>query len=346
MTGEIYLIAFAVASVLTAIILMWFLRTDSILLTGDMPSSRGLHQRVVPRGGGLAILAGVAVVGMLGHLQGIRNVELTLVTVASLIGVGVMGFLDDRFNLGVGLRLFAGLALTTLLVLGSLGDHPILLFGQGYDWPLWVLMLIGALAIFWLMNLFNFMDGADGVAGVQGLVASSVLAIWFASTGQEFLVLVNVALAGACFGFLWFNWSPARVFLGDVGSLALGAWFGVTSLIGVTRYGLPLEAFLILLAVFVFDATLTLVQRLLQGKPVIQAHREHLYQKLILAGWSHRNVSVLVGIMALFAALLATMTVWSPDHGLWFFLVTLVMLLGYAMLAMRAGARIPERTEN
>ena len=346
MTGEIYLIAFAVASVLTAIILMWFLRTDSILLTGDTPSSRGLHQHVVPRGAGLAILAGVAVVGMLGHLQGIRNVELTLVTVASLIGVGVMGFLDDRFNLGVGLRLFAGLALTTLLVLGSLGDHPILLFGQGYDWPLWVLMLIGALGIFWLMNLFNFMDGADGVAGVQGLVASSVLAIWFASSGKEFLVLVNVALAGACFGFLWFNWSPARVFLGDVGSLALGAWFGLMSLIGVTRYGLPLEAFLILLGVFVFDATLTLVQRLLQGKRVIQAHREHLYQKLILAGWSHRGVSILIGIMALVAAFLATMTVWNPDRGLWFFLVTLAMLVGYATLALRASAKIPERTEN
>ena len=345
MTAEIYLIAFPVASVLTASILLWFLRTDSILLTRDIPSSRGLHEHVVPRGGGLAILAGVVIVGMLGHLQGVRNVELTPVTLASLIGVAVMGFLDDRFDLSVGLRLCAGLALTSLLVLGSLGDHFILLFGQEYVWPLGLLVPIGAVGIFWLMNLFNFMDGADGVAGVQGLVASTVLAIWFATYGEEFLALVNVAIAGACFGFLWFNWSPARVFMGDVGSLALGAWFGVMSLIGVTRYGLPLEACLILLGVFVFDATLTLVRRLLKGRRIMQAHREHLYQKLILAGWSHRNVSILMGIMALVAALLATMTVWNPDRGLWFFLVTLVMLLAYAIFAIRASVKIPERVE-
>ena len=311
-----------------------------------MPSSRGLHQRVVPRGGGLAIFAVVTLLAALGYLHGTRDAELTLVTVASLVGVAVMGFLDDRFNLSVSGRFLAGFAFTALLAAGSLADQPVLMFGQEYNLSSGVLVVVGALSIFWLMNLFNFMDGADGVAGVQSLVASAVLAFWFAYEGQEFLALVNSALAGACLGFLWFNWSPARVFMGDVGSLALGAWFGVMSLIGVTRFGLPLEALLTLLGVFVFDATLTLFRRLFKGKRITQAHREHLYQKLILAGFSHAQVSVLVGVMALVAAFLATLTVWRPDRGLWFFVVALVMLLGFAIFVMRTSARIPERVEN
>lgn len=344
MMGENFLIALT-ALALTAAILFWLLRKDSILLTKDIPSSRGLHQHVVPRGGGLAIFVAVAIVAALGHLQGIRNTELTLATLASLTAIAGMGFLDDRFNLSVGVRLLAGLVLTALLAVGTLGDQPVLIFGQEYDLSYEVLVLVGALGIFWLINLFNFMDGADGLAGVQSLVASGVLAFWFATDGQEFFALVNAALAGACLGFLWFNWSPARVFMGDVGSLTLGAWFGVMSLIGVTRLGFPLEAFLILFGVFVFDATLTLIWRLLRGERITQAHRKHLYQKLILAGWSHGNVSILMGIMALVAAFLASLTVWRPDRALWFFVAVLVMLLGYAMFAIRTSARTPEKVE-
>ena len=343
--SESFLIALTAAA-LTAAILFRLLRNDSILLAKDMPSSRGLHQRVVPRGGGLAIFAVVTLLAALGHLHGTRDAEFTLITVASLTGVAAMGFLDDRFNLSVSGRFLTGLVLTALLAAGSLGDQPALIFGQEYNPSFGVLVVFATLGIFWLMNLFNFMDGADGVAGVQSLVASAVLAFWFAYDGHEFLALVNLALAGACLGFLWFNWSPARVFMGDVGSLALGAWFGVMSLIGVTRLGLPLEALLTLLGVFVFDATLTLFRRLFQGKRITQAHREHLYQKLILAGWSHGKVSVLVGVMALVAAFLATLTVWRPDRGLWFFVVALVMLLGFAIFVMRTSARIPERVEN
>ena len=199
---ESFLIALT-AAVLTAAFLFWLLRNDSILLAKDMPSSRGLHQRVVPRGGGLAIFAVVTLLAALGYLNGTRDAELTLVTVASLVGVAVMGFLDDRFNLSVSGRFLAGFAFTALLAAGSLADQPVLMFGQEYNLSSGVLVVVGALSIFWLMNLFNFMDGADGVAGVQSLVASAVLAFWYASEGQEFLALVNSALAGACLGFLW-----------------------------------------------------------------------------------------------------------------------------------------------
>jgi UDP-N-acetylmuramyl pentapeptide phosphotransferase/UDP-N-acetylglucosamine-1-phosphate transferase len=96
----------------------------------------------------------------------------------------------------------------------------------------------------------------------------------------------------------------------------------------------------------VFDATLSLGHRLLKRKRITQAHREHLYQKLILAGWSHGKVAMLIGAMAFVAAVLATLVVWDPEHGLWFFLVTLVMLLGYARLAIRASANTTRRAAN
>ena len=347
MSGGIYLIMLLGSGAITGLVLGWFLRTDSVFLSKDEPSSRGLHDHVVPRGGGLAIFGCVAIAGAIVHLlQGTINVDLDLLVIVSLTGIGVMGFLDDRFSLGVGLRLIAGLTLTTLLAVGSIGDHSLVIFGQTFDWSLGVVFLAGAIGLFWVMNLFNFMDGADGVAGIQSLIASGALAIWFGASGQEFLALLNVGLAGACLGFLWFNWAPARVFMGDVGSLALGAWFGAMSLIGVSQSGLPAEAFVILLGVFVFDATLTLVHRLLKRKRITQAHREHLYQKLILAGWSHGKVAMLIGAMAFVAAVLATLVVWDPEHGLWFFLVTLVMLLGYARLAIRASANTTRRAAN
>ncbi len=347
MSGGIYLIMLLGSGATTGLVLGWFLRTDSVFLSKDEPSSRGLHDHVVPRGGGLAIFGCVAIVGAIVHLlQGTINVDLDLLVIVSLTGIGVMGFLDDRFSLGVGLRLIAGLTLTTLLAVGSIGDHSLVVFGQTFDWSFGVVFLAGAIGLFWVMNLFNFMDGADGVAGIQSLIASGALAIWFAASGQEFLALLNVGLAGACLGFLWFNWAPARVFMGDVGSLALGAWFGAMSLIGVSQSGLPAEAFVILLGVFVFDATLTLGHRLLKRKRITQAHRDHLYQKLILAGWSHGKVAMLIGAMAFVAAVLATLVVWDPEHGLWFFLVTLVMLLGYARLAIRASANTTRRAAN
>ena len=347
MSGGIYLIMLLGSGAITGLVLGWFLRTDSVFLSKDEPSSRGLHDHVVPRGGGLAIFGCVAIAGAIVHLlQGTINVDLDLLVIVSLTGIGVMGFLDDRFSLGVGLRLIAGLTLTTLLAVGSIGDHSLVVFGQTFDWSFGVVFLAGAIGLFWVMNLFNFMDGADGVAGIQSLIASGALAIWFAASGQEFLALLNAGLAGACLGFLWFNWAPARVFMGDVGSLALGAWFGAMSLIGVSEYGLPAEAFVILLGVFVFDATLTLVHRLLKRKRITQAHREHLYQKLILAGWNHGKVAVLIGAMAFVAAVLATLVVWYPQHGLWFFLVALVMLLGYARLTIRVSANTTRRTAN
>ena len=239
-----------------------------------------------------------------------------------------------------------GLGLASVIGLASIGDGECTLFGNSYGWPLELAILPAIVGLVWLMNLFNFMDGADGLAGVQGLVGTLTLAAWFGVSNEVTLALLNIGIAGACLGFLALNWAPARVFLGDVGSLTLGIWFGSMTLIGVTGLGIPIEAFIILLGVFGFDATFTLVRRVCKGARITEAHREHLYQRLILAGWSHQQVALLNAGMALVMAGLATGVFRAPQYGLWFFLVALVMLLGYAGLTIRVSTNTTRRAAN
>ena len=148
--------------------------------------------------------------------------------------------------------------------------------------------------------------------------------------GALHLALLNFSLCGAVCGFLIFNWHPARVFLGDVGSLGIGAWIGAMGVVGANRYGFSLEAFLILIGYPFFDASLTLVRRLVGGSNILVAHREHLYQRLILSGFGHRPVALISGALTLILSLLASYVLVNPDHGLWLLIIATGILTAYA----------------
>jgi len=333
------LFIFGGSCLLTFAFLYLLLRTGSQLLAGDRPTERGLHHQVTPRGGGLAIvLTGVLCGAALKLLYADFNLVLGLPIILAVVAVAAIGFSDDHFGLSIRFRLWIGLGLAGVIGFTSIGDGKWMLLGNSYEWPLELAILPAIVGLSWLMNLFNFMDGADGLAGVQGLVGTATLAAWFGASNEITLALLNIGIAGACLGFLALNWAPARVFLGDVGSLTLGAWFGSMTLIGVTGVGIPLEAFIILLGVFGFDATFTLLRRALKGARITQAHRDHLYQRLILAGWSHQHVALLNAGVALAMAGLASGVFRAPQYGLWFFLVALVILLAYTALVMRLSA--------
>tara|TARA_Y100001960_G_scaffold310772_1_gene370654 strand:+ start:461 stop:1348 length:888 start_codon:yes stop_codon:yes gene_type:complete len=291
------------------------------------------------------VLTGILCGAALKILYAEFSLDLNWSVVLGVIGVAAMGFWDDHFGLSIRLRLWIGLGLACVIGLVSIGHHQWVLFGNNYQWPVELAILPATVGLVWLMNLFNFMDGADGVAGVQGLVATGTLAMWFGISNETSLALINIGVAGACLGFLVLNWAPARVFLGDVGSLTLGLWCGSMALIGATQVGIPLEAFLILVGIFAFDATLTLARRVLKGARITEAHREHLYQRLILSGWSHQKVALLTAGIALVMAVLATLTFRVPQHGLWFFLLALAILLTYMALVTRlssAGSQTEE----
>jgi len=239
----------------------------------DQPNARSSHRLPTPRGGGVAfVLVGSIAVAWLGSLLPLLCLPLALV-----------GFLDDRHNLPAGLRYGVQLATALLFLLIS----PLPAIADGLL-P-WLLLLIAATAI---INFTNFMDGLDGlVAGCMAVVfvvasLNGMPALW--------------PLVGALLGFLLWNWSPAKVFMGDVGSTFLGAVFA-----GVVLQQASFQAALGLLLVgtpLLADACLCVPRRMLAGQLVFQAHRLHLFQRLHQAGWPHARVSSLyIGATAVLA---------------------------------------------
>ncbi|MGC8667534.1 MAG: MraY family glycosyltransferase [Chthonomonadales bacterium] len=257
----------------------------------DIPNERSSHTTATPRGGGIGILAG-AVAGLV--VAGLLGWPLPGPIFLCAVGVvAAVGLLDDWFRgLPVWMRLAAQGAAAGLLV-WRCGPVPALMVPGVVSVPLGpaasaftVLGIVGAI------NLYNFLDGIDGFAGMQGLVAGAALGVAFWGSPVS---AVGWAVAGACLGFLRYNWRPARVFMGDVGSTALGMTFGASPLLLPAAHR-PAALFAVLLALwfFVSDGVFTLVRRLLRGERVWQAHRSHLYQRLVATGLRHDQLVITV----------------------------------------------------
>jgi UDP-N-acetylmuramyl pentapeptide phosphotransferase/UDP-N-acetylglucosamine-1-phosphate transferase len=260
--------SFAVSLALAALLVARFGR-----LVLDRPNERSLHERPVPRTGGLAVLAG----GLTSAAFGAAPLWLLLGLAYSLAAVS---FLDDLRSLPTGARLAAHLAASALLVWNV--TAPI--------GPLATALLILALA--WITNLYNFMDGSDGLAGGMALVGFGVYAAAAAAAGDAPVLVLSLGLACAAAAFLCFNFPPARIFLGDVGSVPLGFFAGGLGIVGWRDDAWPLWFPLLAFAPFIGDATLTLLRRLVRGERVWQAHREHYYQRLVRLGAGHRGTAL------------------------------------------------------
>lgn len=238
----------------------------------DQPNQRSSHSAIVPHGGGI----GMVLAGSLGLLL----LDFTYPLVA-LCSVGFLffflGLIDDIRHLSPVVRISAQ-CISLFLFLWWLGDIPV--FGSLSGWPLLLLVLLAGL---WWVNLFNFMDGIDGIAAAQAICMLGI-ALLLVLPGHP-VVSDNVSAAlvvviAAAAGFLVMNWAPAKIFMGDVGSLWLGfAIFGL-GLLTIEAGWLSCPVWLILGAVFVTDATVTLIKRLLAGERWYEAHRSHVYQQL------------------------------------------------------------------
>ena len=256
----------------------------------DQPNARSSHSQPTPRGGGVAfvlVAAAASPVGWFGAAfsgqPGLAGTQLAMVALPLLaLPLAVVGFLDDRHNLSAGLRYGVQLATALLVILASPLPLP---------WLALPLLLIAATAV---INFTNFMDGLDGLVAGCMSVALAGVALRLAAPWPIW------ALVGALLGFLIWNWSPAKVFMGDVGSTFLGAVFA----------GLVLQApswqealgLLLVATPLLGDACLCVPRRLLAGQQVLQAHRLHLFQRLHQAGWPHARVSSLyIGATAVLA---------------------------------------------
>ena len=291
------------AFALTAWISHRFLSPSSFFHILDHPNPRSLHDSPIPRSGGVAILGGALLGGVAAVPFLPWSAELAGLAAAAL-GVGAVSFADDRLGLPRRYRLAAHLLAGILLILLGLGVDRLDLPGSVtpiaglWVWPLTLFYVA------WMINLYNFMDGMDGLAGGMALIGFGALgAIGWIGDDLEF-AWPNWVIAAAAGGFLVWNWPPARIFMGDVGSSALGFLVAAMSLWGSARGLFPLWVPGLIFSLFIIDATSTLLRRLFRGERIWEAHRSHHYQRIVQAGWGHRKT--LMWSLALMLACAAT----------------------------------------
>jgi Fuc2NAc and GlcNAc transferase len=301
--------AFVVSLALTRILLRYLVSLQIL----DKPNHRSMHAIATPRGGGLAFVLPVILFAV---LIAIWFNEMSLIVLVLCLSVwGLLGFWDDIKTLSPKLRFFLQLLLSLLMVWG-LGAISDISFSSTLTVSLLAPLawLITVLGVVWFVNLYNFMDGMDGLATSQAIVALVTLAAWFYADSQPILAYVCLLCAASCAGFLVFNWSPAKIFMGDIGSLALGAFFAYTILRGVNENEFSVLSFVLLFWVFICDTSVTLIRRIFKGEKVWQAHRQHYYQRLAATGMAHDKVVVLHLLFMIISSLLASISVQYPDR--------------------------------
>ena len=282
----------------------------------DLPNYRSLHSRPTPRGGGIGIVVSVSLaLGLLAfNAPALRPAAFVIGGLA--LAIAALGMADDLRGLPAVPRLFAqiGAAVLFAVVAGPWnriewpGLPPI-----DAGWaavPLTVVVLVG------LTNAYNFMDGIDGIAGSQGIVAGAGWIGLGYAANDPLLAVAGSAIAAASLGFLVYNWSPASIFMGDVGASFLGFLLGALTV--HTAGALPIAGLGALLFVwpFLFDTSFTLVQRTIRGENVLKAHRSHLYQRLVLTGVSHQATALLYTALASAGAVVGNLAVRGGRFGL------------------------------
>lgn len=297
----------AVASALTAMLYRhvalrrtWF----------DHPNARSAHSAPVPTGGGIAIVLALGLgVALQFPLLLQESVLLWILGLSSALSV--VGLLDDRRGLSVRIRLLAQ-------VLLAFAVATLLLPWQGVLLPLAVLLLVGC------ANAFNFMDGIDGIAAIESMFIAAAIILFSDSAPLQWLGALTLA---ACLGFLGLNWAPAKLFMGDCGSLFLGLLLGGLSLYAWQAGEMRWQAIAIVWAVFVADTSATMLHRLLAGENITSAHNGHAYQILARTVGSHSAITLLsLAVNIVFLLPLAWYAQNTPARA------TICVLIAYAPL--------------
>jgi Fuc2NAc and GlcNAc transferase len=338
MTSSVFLVvvaAFAVAVVTTGLMRRYALQRNLI----DVPNRRSSHASPTPRGGGVAIVIAFFAATLLLAYLGLINAG---VLGALLIGGGAMalvGFFDDRWHLRASVRLcvhFAA-ALCVVILIGGVPEGALSRWGLH---GAWIGGLVAVLVLIWIANLFNFMDGIDGIAGSEAVFVSGCGAFLNWSNGGGIgLTAAMLCLAAASLGFLRWNWPPARIFMGDVGSGFLGFILGVLGLAANQGGAIPIEVWGILGGLFLVDATITLLRRVIRGEQWFEAHRLHAYQRLARRWNGHLPVTLSVSVINL-----AWLFPWAwfatrnPSYARYFLVAALVPIIALVIL-IGAGRR-------
>jgi UDP-N-acetylmuramyl pentapeptide phosphotransferase/UDP-N-acetylglucosamine-1-phosphate transferase len=267
----------------------WLARRGSFAL--DYPSHRSLHQSPLPRTGGLGLHAGMLLASM------VIMPQLPLTFLAALLALVAISLAEDVRGISPAWRLIVHVASAAVFA------SAMVLQEKGL-----AVALVATLSIVWMINLYNFMDGSDGLAGGMALFGFFFYGIAALLAHATDFALLNFSIAAAAAAFLIFNFHPARIFMGDVGSVPLGFLAGSLGLLGTLHGYWPWWFPLLVFSPFIIDASTTLARRIVRRERIWEPHRDHYYQRLVQLGWGHRRTAlaeyaamVLCGGLALYA---------------------------------------------
>lgn len=299
----------------------------------DVPNPRSSHTVPIPRGGGLAIvitsLAGLSV--LLAAEMLTPSVFYAFLCAGGL--VALIGFIDDHHHIAARWRLLVHFAAAALVLVWLGGVPPVSAFGVTVH-PGWLGNTVAVICLVWLLNLYNFMDGIDGIAASEAVFVAGTGLLFASLASHTQLQWIAILVIASTLGFLFWNWPPARIFMGDVGSGFLGIVLGIYAWWSVSEDVTSIWVWLIVFGVFLVDATITLVRRFLRGLTWYEAHRSHAYQHAARR-WGHLRVTAGVFLINIFwllpiACLTHIFPFWGP--ALMFMalapLVVLVLWLG------------------
>lgn len=313
MTHYAPLIAAFLTMMITTILL--FSKVGKVIQ--DVPNERSLHDEPVPRIGGVGMMAGILAA------WGLMFMSLAWWVVLPLLMLIAVSLLDDMRGLPVRWRLLVHVVAALILA-----------FGSGIVAQNILLALVVMLGAVWMTNLYNFMDGSDGLAGGMTFFGFTMYALAALMHGDQIQAMLNFSVGAAAIGFLFFNFYPAKVFMGDAGSIPLGFLAAAMGLWGWQQGHWPAWFPLLVFSPFTVDATVTLLKRSVRGAKITEAHREHYYQRLVQIGWGHRNVALLAYVLMFAAGVSAILVMRQSSAVPWLLFLAWGTIYAVLMLAL------------
>ncbi len=285
----------------------------------DRPNERSLHSQPVPRSGGLAIMAGTLAAFVL--------LPAPMVLAAPALALACVSLADDWRGLPIALRFLAHALAAAAFVGLALGTLP------------WWQQLVLVMVVIWMTNLYNFMDGSDGLAGGMTVLGFGFLGLAALLANEVTTALTGFCIAAAALAFLLYNFHPARIFMGDTGSIPLGFMAVALGLLGWHRGLWPLWYPAAVFSPFIVDASATLARRILRGERFWEAHRSHYYQRLVQMGWGHRRTAVAEYVLMLVCGVASLWALGQPLYLQATILLALAALFACLAIAVDAAWR-------
>jgi len=298
----------------------------------DYPNERSLHEKPIPKGGGISIVF-LTLIGfwMLYIIDSsFHRVDWLIYFSLGALLIAAISFIDDIYSVRNTIR-FVIHCFAAIIIVWGIGyvDELSVPFGKDVYFGI-VGIILTILFIAGLTNAYNFMDGIDGIASLQGILAGIGWGVIGYVYTEPFILLLGLLVASVTAGFFVHNWHPAKIFMGDVGSAFLGFVFASVTIMAFKLDPLLFYVGILFVWPFIFDTIYTLFRRLIRGENIFIAHRSHLYQRLVIAGWNHTSVTLLYGFLSIMA--------WIPiglmilDVYLWFIIMFIFPVMFFLML--------------